>query len=484
VHARNAVRIAPQHAQSHNLLGMILTEAHRAHTGEYHYRQVLALVAEPDPTLLANLAWNLKTQGRFAEARSFYERSVAARPKVLQTLLGWARLEEADGDFTAAGVLLDLAEHVAPDDPAPLLARAILLRRQGRFDAALALLDRLAERAEGQLGTDEWLEKGRLLDRLGRPAEAFAAFEAGKRRARETTGLAYQAAAAQALAGRLGGFFTEARLATLPRAGVRGDGAQPIFILGFPRSGTTLIEQSLSAHPRIVAGDELPCVQDIADLCPRLLASPLSYPAALAELWMGDQHDGLDRLRDAYLHRVGQLGILTPEATWFTDKMPLNETHLGLIALMFPAAPLIHLLRHPLDVMLSVFSTHLTHGFHCAWDLESAARHYVLVMELVARYRAEMCLRYLPVRYEDVVQAQEAQLRRMLGFIGADFDPACLRFWENPHPARSASYAQVREPLHTRALYRYRAYLPQLAPVIPILAPLIEQLGYRIEAPA
>jgi hypothetical protein len=362
--------------------------------------------------------------------------------------------------------------------------RATLLRRQGRFDAALALIERLAARADGQLGTDEWLEKGRLLDRLGRPAEAFAAFEAGKRRARETTGLAYQAAAAQALSEQLGGFFTETRLATLPRAGIRRDGAQPIFILGFPRSGTTLVEQSLSAHPRIAAGDEMPFVQDIAELCPRLLASPLSYPAALAELWMGDQHDGLDRLRDAYLHRVGQCGILTPDAAWFTDKMPLNETHLGLIALMFPAAPLIHLLRHPLDVMLSVLSTHLTHGFHCAWDLESAARHYVLVMDLVARYRAQMCLRYLPVRYEDVVQAQERTLRRMLGFIGTDFDPVCLRFWENPRPARSASYAQVSEPLYTRALHRYRAYLPQLAPVIPILAPLIERLGYRIEAPA
>ena len=99
---------------------------------------------------------------------------------------------------------------------------------------------------------------------------------------------------------------------------------------------------------------------------------------------MGDRCNGLDELRDYYLQRVLQLGILEPGAEWFTDKMPLNETHLGLIALMFPRAPLIHVLRHPLDVVLSVFSNHLTHGFYCSYALETAARHYARVMELVA----------------------------------------------------------------------------------------------------
>ena len=98
--------------------------------------------------------------------------------------------------------------------------------------------------------------------------------------------------------------------------------------------------------------------------------------------------------------------------------MPLNETHLGLIGLIFPEAPVIHLLRHPLDVVLSVFSNHLTHGFYCAYDLISIARHYVLVMDLVEHYRREMPLRYLAVRYEDVIdrpggeRAPDARLRR------------------------------------------------------------------------
>lgn len=256
-----------------------------------------------------------------------------------------------------------------------------------------------------------------------------------------------------------------------------------MFVLGFPRSGTTLVEQMLSAHPRIAAGDELSLIGDISGILPRLFESPLGYPEALAELWMADHADGLDELRDHYLRKVRQLGVLRkPGATRFTDKMPLNEMHLGLIALLFPEAPLLHVLRHPLDVVLSVFSNDLTHGFFCAYELETVASHYVLVMDLVEHYRREMTLRYLPVRYEGIVDDQEASLRRMLAFIGEDFDASCLEFHENRRFARTASYAQVTEPLYGRSRFRYRQYLRFLEPVIPVLRPVIERLGYTVDA--
>jgi hypothetical protein len=262
---------------------------------------------------------------------------------------------------------------------------------------------------------------------------------------------------------------------------VRSDVPQPIFILGFPRSGTTLVEQTLSAHPRIAAGDELPLIHEITAIMPRMLASPLGYPEALAELWMGDQREGLDNLRDYYLQKVRQMGVLRDGAARFTDKMPLNEAHLGLIALLFPEAPLIHVLRHPLDIMVSAFSNQFTHGFFCAYDLETAARHYVRVMDLVEHYRGEMTLRYLPVRYEDIVADQEASVRAMLSFIGEDFDRACLTFHRNRRYARTASYAQVTEPLYQRSVHRYRHYRRHLEPVLPILRPVIERLGYTVD---
>jgi tetratricopeptide (TPR) repeat protein len=481
VHARNAVRIAPENPQSHYLMGMIMTEANRPRIGEYHYRKALELTRARDPILVANLAWNLKNQGRMSEARALYEESVGQSPEVLQTLLGWARLEEADRDLAAADRLLDRAERVAPGNASVLLARAVVAGRRQRYAEALRILDAAAaQNPGGGLGSNELLEKGRLLDRMGRHEEAFAAFEEGKRLCREQSGLAYMADAARQQADRLRGFFTEGRLAILPRAQPRPDMPQPIFILGFPRSGTTLVEQTLSAHPNVVAGDELPFVNEITGAMVRVLNSPMTYPEALAELWMGDRREGLDELRDYYLAGVRRLGILEEGARWFTDKMPLNEMHLGLIALMFPKAPLIHVLRHPLDIVLSVFSNHLTHGFYCSYALETAARHYALVMDLVEHYRGQMLLHYLPVRYEDLVDDLEGGTRRMLDFIGEKFDERCLRFHENRRYARTASYAQVTEPLYDRSRYRHRHYLKELEPILPILAPVIERLGYPV----
>jgi Flp pilus assembly protein TadD len=478
-HARNAVRLAPDNAQSHNVLGMVLTEAYRPAVGEYHFRRALELAGVRDAVVLANLGLCLKNQGKMAEARALYEESLNLAPGMLHSLLGFARLEEADRNLEAAMALLDRGEALQPGNASVLLNRAIVLGRMGDAPAALALLDSMAERST-VLGANEYLEKGRLLDKIGRYDEAFAAYEEGKRRLREVTGTSYLAEHAQQTAARLKNFFTAARLKTLPVASVHAGVAQPIFVLGFPRSGTTLVEQTLTAHPRIAAGDELPIVAELTNLMPRMLDSPLSYPEALAELWMGDHRGDLDNLRDYYLQKVAQLGIVPEGARWFTDKMPLNETNLGLIALMFPQAPLVHVIRHPLDVVLSVFSNLLTHGYYCAYALESVARHIALIADLVEHYKSQMKLRYLAIRYEDIVDHQEASIRKILDFIGEDFDPHCLAFHENRRYARTASYAQVSERLYNRSRFRYLNYLPHLQPVIPILQPLIERLGYTV----
>ena len=476
--ARNAVRLAPGNPQSHNLMGLVMTEAGRAPVGEYHYRRALALLGRDEAVTLANLAWNLRTQGRIAEARALYERASALGPPILQTLLGWARTEEADRDFARAMGLIEKAAALAPGDPAVAQARALILARQGQTEAALAIFEALNR--EGASDPAARSETGRLLDRLGRHDEAFAAFAAGKALALKAGAPPYRAAAAAEQMLRLKAFFTPGRLATLPRAATRTDLPQPIFITGFPRSGTTMVEQMLSAHPHISAGDELPFIGDIAAALPRLLGVPLAYPEALAELWMGDQREAPDLLRDLYLTRARQSGAMRAGAVWFTDKMPLNETHLGLIHLLLPASPVIHLWRHPLDVVLSVYAHHLTHGFFCAAALESAARHYALAADLAAHYQAAVQLRIVTLRYEDIVDRPEQELRRLLGFLGVAFDPACLRFEENRRLARSASHAQVTEPLHARGRYRYRHYMRHLEPVLPILKPAMRRIGYTV----
>lgn len=486
-HARNAVRLAPMHPLSHNLMGMILTEAQRPHVAEFHYRRVLEISGARDPILLANLAWNLKCQGRIAEARALYNESIEAAPDIFQTLFGWGQLEEADGNFAAARAKLDRAAEIRPDDPGLRVARATLLAREGKLAGALAELEQNpagnnnGASAEARPDSNALLEKGRILDRMGRYDDAFVCFDEAKRLAREITGKRYLDRQAQEIAGRLRQFFVSDRLRLMPLASVREGCAQPVFVLGFPRSGTTLAEQALSSHPRISAGDELPFVNELSDIIPRLLGSPLSYPEALAEFWMGDNRRGPEALRDAYLQKAELRGFIRPGSTHFTDKMPLNEMHLGLISLIFPRSPLIHILRHPLDIVLSVYSHHLTHGYFCAYALETIARHYVLVMDLVHHYRAQMAMRYLPVRYEDMVEDMPGSVRRMLDFIGESFDERCVNFQENRRLPQTPSYAQVTEKLYDRSRFRYRHYRRHLEPVIPIVKPVMDRLGYSLD---
>ncbi|WP_246217801.1 tetratricopeptide repeat-containing sulfotransferase family protein [Jiella pacifica] len=477
VHARQALRLAPTNPQSHNLMGVALTQTGKAAAGEYHHRKALELSGKRIPMVLSNLALNLKNQGRMQEARELYQEVVAAEPMNRQSLLGWAQLEEADRNLDRAKELLDRVEEVSAPTPATRQTRAAILGREGRADEALAILEAEEER---QLRPIELMERGRLLDKTGRYDEAWEAFLASKQRAVEMGGQTYLRKEARGLADQLEQFFAQERVDILPRAGVRADAAQPIFILGFPRSGTTLLEQSLSVSPQITAGDELPIVHEIVATMPRLLASPHEYPGALAELWMGDKRDELDSLRDFYLQRARQRGLLGGEARFFTDKMPLNEMHLGLIGLIFPRSPLVHMIRHPLDIMVSAMSNFFTHGGFCGAQLETAAEHLVLSNSLVAHYRAVMDLNYKAVRYEDVVDDQEATMRGVFDFVGVPFDPRALSFEENVRYARTASYAQVTEKLYDRSRYRYRHYLKHLEPALPILQPLMEEWGYAV----
>jgi tetratricopeptide (TPR) repeat protein len=190
-HARNAVRLAPADAQSHNLMGMIMTDAHRPQVGEYHYRRVMELLGAQNAILYANLAWNLKNQGRIDESRKLYEQSMRLDPNVFQTIYGWAQTEETDRNFARAGELLDAAERLSPGNRSIRLSRAILHGRTKEFASAVAILDEI-ERAPdggvGGLGPMEWTEKGQLLDKMGRYEEAFAAYDAGKRTLRAATG--------------------------------------------------------------------------------------------------------------------------------------------------------------------------------------------------------------------------------------------------------------------------------------------------------
>jgi len=478
---RNSVRLNPENPQAHNLMGMILTDQHRLPAAEYHYRKALELHG-PIGKLCANFGLNLKQQGKIEEAEEMYTKAMELEPENAESLLGWVRLKEASRHIDEAEKLLSQARTINPEHPALPITNAVLLKRKKKLDEALTALDEMDTKDKEPKGLVGWnYERGDILDKLEKYDEAFAAFDAANQAILESGLRKYERNYTTNLVERLKAFFTKERVALLPTANPPEEGrSKPIFIVGFPRSGTTMVEQILTSHPKITAGDELHFIWDLTRIGQQILNSDLTYPEFLADLWMGDNQGALDNFRDYYLKKSAQIGASDPEKPWFTDKMPLNETNLGLMHLIFPQSPVIHLIRHPLDVILSCYFNDLTHGNNMSYGLETAAHQYTLIRGLVDHYIDNLDIRYHTVKYEDIVEEPENKVKELLDFPDVKWDDKCLEFHKNKRYARTASYAQVTEKLYTSSVFRYKNYLKHLESIIPIVEPVINQLGYDI----
>jgi Tfp pilus assembly protein PilF len=471
--ARAALRANPQNAEAHSLFGMLLSESNDLPSGEFHFRRALELGGER-PTFLTNLAINLMRQGRLDESESAFARADQAAPGDLNTLAHWSKLYELRGDLERAQQMLDRAQQSASAGAVNLL-RSNYLARQGKTADALAILER-----QSALNGDALLERGRLYDRLGRFEDAWLDFVAGKARlAAEAGGLTYDARAVETFFTRLKRFFVRSNLELLPATTRRAQTPQPVFIVGFPRSGTTMIEQVLSSHSSVRAGGELSFMGDIRRLANLLFPGPEPFPENLARTFTADNRFAATLFRDFYLARAEQYGLLGLGQAFFTDKMPFNEIWLPLLRMSFPESRIVHVVRHPLDVCVSVMSNNLTHGFNCGYRIVDTVHHLAAVFDLVEHYRRELRLDEHVLKYETFVGAQREQTRRLLEYLGLPFEETCLRFHENRRHAPTPSYAQVTEKLNDRSLDRYRHYAQHLKPFLPQLRPIMAAYGYE-----
>jgi len=471
--ARAAVAADDDNPDAHAMLGSLLAEREALVAGAAHLERAISLAGR-HPDLLARLGGALARQGRLDEARPLLAEALAAAPDSLAALTRLAEVEERAGAFAAASALLDRAERVAARSGRDvLLQRSVLMQRMGRAADALALLDR-----RNDLSGAARLQRGRLRDAAGRHAEAWDDFVAGKAQLARASGRHYAADEVAARAGALARFFTAERLARLPRASVRRDVPQPLFVLGFPRSGTTLTEQLLASHSQIRAGGELPFGRDLADFATALVGGPALFPDGLARMTAADHAHWPALLRDHYLAQAEAVGLLAPGAAFFTDKMPLNDMWLALLRLAFPEAPVVLVRRHPLDVLVSVMAHDMTHGFHCGYRLEDAARHLALIDDLVARYQAAGILVTHELGYEALVADQAGETDRLMAAVGLAVEPAQRRFHESRRIAPTPSYAQVQAPLNDRSIGRWRHHDDRLAPIRDIVAGAIARGGY------
>lgn len=380
-----------------------------------------------------NLGTSLQFSGLFQEAQAAFRRCLA--------------LDESS--YKARSALSQLTRKSADDNDIPTL-EAQLARPGLGVDAELHLCHALAKEHED----------------LGHFQQAFRYLVRGKRRKRAT--INYTIADDQEL-------FEAAR--EICNAEVVNDGhgcpsREPIFIVGLPRTGTTLVERILSSEETVFAAGELP---DFSVVLKRITATAGNRVLDASTLRAAAAADAF-ALGEAYLQTTRPR---TGHTAHFIDKMPLNFFYAGLIHRALPKARIICLRRNPLDTCLSnfrqLFATQVPY-YHYNYDLLDTGRYYALFDALMAHWRGLMQDHFLEVHYEDLVTNPERETRTLLEFCGLQWDPRCLRFFEHPSPVATASSVQVRSPLYRSSVERWKHYAEELA----ALTALLTELGIRV----
>jgi tetratricopeptide (TPR) repeat protein len=399
--------------------------------GEYDqaieiYHRLLAEYPS-QPRIWLNLGHALRTVGRREEAVAAYGRSIALAPHLGEAYWSLANLKTVP--FSAedvAGMQTALQHADLTDD--------------GRLHLHYAL--------------------GKALEDISEPRQAFEHYAAGAALRRGQ--VHYDADEMTTFVTRSKTLLTPAFFAA--RAGFGHDSGEPIFIVGLPRSGSTLVEQILASHSAVEGTMELP---DIA-LIARALDGA-NYPDVLADVARAD----LAALGAAYLEGVRihrRLG-----RRLFIDKMPNNFHHIGLIQLILPSAKIIDVRRHPLGSCFSAFKQHFAQGQAFSYDLAELGRYYRDYVELMAHFDGVLPGRIHRLIYDDLVEDMEGEVRRLLDYCGLPFEAACLKFYENERAVRTVSSEQVRRPIFREGLSQWRAYEPWMAPLRAALGPALDK---------
>jgi tetratricopeptide (TPR) repeat protein len=422
-----ALAVAPSSAEAHNNIGTALTALGREQEALGWFHKTLAI----DPShagALANAGNALKALGRLDEACALLERAIALDPRVPRFYQSLTECRPVPADDPLRGALEALARDIAAVPPPE------------RIPLHFAL--------------------AKVYDDATETERAFAQLCAGNALKRQT--IAYDEAATLGGLERTRALFTPAFLRA--RAGSGAPGAAPVFVVGMPRSGTTLIEQILASHPLVFGAGELECLPlAVAALTERERGAG-EFPELLGSLGAA----GWRALGEDYLRVTA---ALAPAAARITDKLPLNFVHLGLIHLALPDARIVHVRRDPLDTCLSCFSKVFTGNQPYAYDLGELGRYYRAYDGLMAHWRGLLPDGVmLELRYEDVVADLEPQARRLLAHCGLAWDDACLAFHKTARPVRTASLVQVRQPLYRDALGRAQRYRGLLGPLLEALA--------------
>jgi tetratricopeptide (TPR) repeat protein len=457
-HYQEALRLKSDFPEAHYNLGNALQELGYLEAAVEHYRAALRL--RPNfPEGHNNLANVLQTQGKFDEAKASYQQALRLRADFQEARAGLARVLEKEGSFEQAYEHLKPLVEAGSTNPAVLITFALLCRHFDRRTEARTLLERRLTQGSIPLGQRRVLlfMLGTLCDELGAFDQAFMYYQQANILKPRRFDPSQHAAFIEALIATCNADF----LARMPRATQQSE--RPIFIVGMPRSGTSLVEQILASHPAVYGAGELEDINQIANSLADTLGTDRPYPYSLKML----SQETLNSTAQRYLDR---LAMLSDDALRVTDKMPGNFVHLGLIALLFPRARIIHCVRDPLDTCLSCYFQDFVNLHPYAYDLTHLGAYYRQYQRLMRHWEEVLDLPMLKVQYEELVAHQEPLSRQIVAFCGLEWHEQCLRFHETKRVVRTASYDQVRRPMYTTSIGRHRHYARYLGPLKAALA--------------
>ena len=401
-----------------------LVQADRADEAERRARTFLESHPDTAPVAAA-LGVALQYLGRGDEARTAFLAAIAADPGCSRAHQGLAE------DRQEAG-------------------------RDRHIQEIRAVLD--GGRGDGGGEPGLYFALGRHLSAATRDDESFDAYRKANALKRETLARRGYAYDRGRMVRRIDRIMTAFPAHSFSNQGA-SDSNRPVFVLGMPRSGTTLTEQILASHPRVFGAGELSIMGQVADRLRRGAGYPRKAVPRKA-------------LAKAAAFYLGALSRLDSEAARVTDKMPGNFLHLGLIAQMFPNARIVHCRRDPMDTCLSCFQQNFRAG-HVSWscDLGDLGHYYCQYNRLMAHWRQVLPAgRMLEIDYEDTVADLEGQARRLVAFAGLEWDDACLRFHETDRAVVTASHSQVRREVYASSVGRWKRYGDALQPLIETLA--------------
>lgn len=438
------LRREPKEATAHFNLALLYKSDLRYPEALAAYENAIRLGIDRIEEVYSNAGVLLSDMRRPDEARAMYAKALEIDAGYAPALFNLAGLLEETGDRDGAVAIYRRLLSIDPGNREPLARIAHAVRTVSEDDALIGELREAIDETGGRPLVRESLlfALGKALDDAGAFEDAFSAYRDANALGTRRMAPYRETAVEEAFDGLIR-FFDDDRVRSL-RTESR---SRPIFICGMYRSGSTLVEQILSAHPSVTAGGEL-------GLLPWLVSRRLlPYPQRLGEIGP----DEIGNVADEYTARVSRL---FPRADHVTDKRPDNFLHVGLVKAMFPEARIVHTRRERRDNCLSVWFQQLGGHLNYATDLAHTAHYYRQQERLMAHWRAALGESVFTVDYDRLVREPEPVLRELLGFLGLPWDEACLRFEESRSQARTASVWQVREALHTRSSGRWRRYAP------------------------